>query len=238
MIKEVKDMLDLKKKKYASPPTYKQINSILSKGWKLTSINSMSCLDGETISIKKQDGYLLSFEKCNNNKEYYCLQRFIYYSLWSREEYDKAREEIEEYKSRGACIISTVLGDRVALTRYKEVVPPLLSCMKEKVDVLYYIILPKEYVRKHDEKKADNEMLTYLGFRVYPNVVFGMTYFALEMLVILIMLWGEITIDSISESGKVLFLFFLFCPCAKDCYLFFATVCTENNIPFDIVLVR
>ena len=214
-------MTATKKKRYYSPPTCKQINSILSKGWKLTSINSMSCLEGETISIKKQDGYLLSFEKCNNDEEYYCLQRFIYYNLWSKKEYDKAIEEIEEYKSRGACIISTVLGDRVALTRYKEVIPPLLSSLDNKVDVLYYIILPSKQVTKQNEKRAIDEMLTYLGFKTYPNVLFGMSLFLLIIVDIICVLWADVSFDFIFKSIGFLLPFILLCFCMKDCYYFF-----------------
>lgn len=214
-------MKDIKDKKYFSPPTCKQINAILSKGWKLTSINSKSCLGGEIISIKKEDSYLLSFDKCNVNEEYYCLQRFIYYTLWSVEEYTRAMEEIGEYKKQGACIISTILGNKVALTRFKEVIPPLLSSMEDKVDVLYYIILPKKWVNRQDEKKADDEMLIYLGFKTYPNVLFGMSLFVLLMIDVSLVLWAEVSFGFLFKSSAVILPFILFCFCIKDCYCFF-----------------
>lgn len=94
--------------------------------------------------------------------------------------------------------------------------------MDDKVDVLYYIIVPKMYVRKYDEEKSNDEMLTYLEFKVYPNVVFGMIFLLLDFIIIFCMVWAEIAIDFISELCQILSPLISFCFFARDCYCFFS----------------
>lgn len=160
-----------KRKTYFYNPTCKQINAILSQGWRITSVNSASCHMGNVTSVLQDpsDNFTLCFEQCDGGEEYYCLQRFLYYSLWSKEEYANAIAEIEEYRKQGACIIATLSVGRVGLTLGKQIVPPMLSVLgKDKVEILYYIIIPKNLVRDCDEEYSFDAMLSYLGFRVHP----------------------------------------------------------------------
>lgn len=214
-----------KKKTYIFAPTCKQINAILRKGWKVTFVNDIMCQKGDVISIpqEEQDGFSMLFEKCDNNEEYYCLQRFVYYTLWSEEEYAKAMEEIEAYRKQGAYIITALPSGKAALTWKKEIVPPLLSVLeKEKVDVLYYIIIPKAHVKDCDEERSFNEMLTYLGFRVYPDVVCRMSFLPCVILAVWNILIDEGAFLAFFNWSAFLVFFGLFCLGARDFFWFFS----------------
>lgn len=185
-------MQGIKKKKYSSPPTYKQINSILCERWKLTSINSVNCLNGGIVSIENDDKYLFLFEQCQEGEEYYCLQRFVYYSLWSQEQYQQAMKEIEEYKNQGAYIISTYSIEATDSVGDKVIVPPLLSTFPEaSVDIIYYIIIPRKYVMEQDERCSYDEMLKCLGAFTYANTYYNIHFLIVAISFLLMALWKE-----------------------------------------------
>ena len=165
-------MEKLKIKKYYGFPTYKRINSILSKGWKLVSVNSVLCREQNIVLVENKMINSFSFEKCDG--ECYCLQRFLYYSLWSEDDYTKAMQEIQEYQEQGAYIISTWHIDKTDIIKddfqnddKEAVVSKLFGDGRE---LLYYIILPKKKVKKQDKEKSYDAMLKFLGFDIYAIV--------------------------------------------------------------------
>ena len=196
-------MQGIKRKTYYSAPTYKQINSILKRGWKLTSFNSATCLKGEVISKKETDTYSFFFEKCTGSEEFYCLQYFIGYTLWSEEQYQQAVKKLEEYKKRGAYIISAYHATRGAMSEN----PALISSLEgEGEDLLYYIFLQKERVNEQDEESSYDAMLKFLGFSTYSNALHGLLLFVLFTLYTLLISFLSIL---------VVVCFFI-----KDCYYF------------------
>lgn len=162
----------MKKKKYFGFPTYKRINSILNNGWKLTSVNSALCKEKTIVLTENKKVNSFSFEK--SDKNYYCLQRFLYYTLWSEEEYLETMKEIEEYQRQGAYIISTwhieksdIIHDEFPKADVEAAVSKLVG---DGRDLLYYIILPEERVKKQDIEKSYDNMLKFLGFDIYATI--------------------------------------------------------------------
>lgn len=162
----------MKKMKYFGFPTYKRINSILNNGWKLTSVNSALCKEKTIVLTENKKVNSFSFEK--SDKNYYCLQRFLYYTLWSEEEYLETMKEIEEYQRQGAYIISTwhieksdIIHDEFPKADVEAAVSKLVG---DGRDLLYYIILPEERVKKQDIEKSYDNMLKFLGFDIYATI--------------------------------------------------------------------
>lgn len=173
-------------KNFFLAPTYQQINRILNKGWKLETVNSVSCVKGDVVSIDDSEKYSFSFKQCREGEQYYCIQRFLYYLLWSEKEYQQAIKEIEEYKEKGAYIISTYSAMVIDSLGSNVYVPPVLSAIPDKkVNILYYIIIPKKYVTEQEENCSYDAMLKCLGAinceRAYDGIYFllGAIIFAL-----------------------------------------------------------
>lgn len=223
----------IKKKIYFSPPTCKQINSILSKGWKPKSINSTLCIEGDMVSGGKSKRYFFSFEKCDNNEKYYCLQCFMLPALFSEEEYDKLIEEMEGYQKQGAYIISAwhikkdktsslrkeILGDAFLSDNVKSNV---INFFEEEQGFLYYIILPISKVKEQDKEQSYDGMLKYLAFRIYANI--DKWWLIIFLFLILnvgeVFVWGmkDLSVLQFINLGIFLFYFFYHFP---DYYYFF-----------------
>lgn len=210
-----------KKKIYFSPPTYKEINSILSKGWKLVSFNSTPCVKGDIISKQQTENtnYVFRFEKCDSDEQYYCLQCFVGYSMWSENQYQEIMGKIEQYRYNGAYIISVC---HAAIDDSTSDVPvPAFSSHKKGEDVLYYIIVPKRSVDERDEESSYDAMLKFLGFSRYSNALHGMILFVLFALyILLISLFGFSSLGILNVLSIICIILTL-CFYVKDCYYFF-----------------
>lgn len=212
----------MKNKKYFLAPTYQQINRILNKGWRLEAVNSVPCVKGDLVSIVDSEKYSFSFKQCRKGEQYYCLQRFLYYSLWSEKQYQQAIKEIEEYKEKGAYIISTYSAMVIDSLKPNVYIPPVLSAVPDKkVDILYYIILPKKYVTEQEENSSYDDMLKCLG-AINSQCAYDGIYFLLGAIIFALMaIW--------KESGFIyyclLFGFLIyslsFFSCIRDVFNFF-----------------
>ena len=228
-------MLPTKTKKYFLAPTYKQINSVLNKGYMLESVNSVPCMNEGIVSVENSEKYSFLFSQCQDNEEYCCLQYFIYYSLWSEEEYEQVMKGIEEYKEKGAYIISTYSVEVIDSLDSNASVPSVLSSFpEEKINTLYYIIIPKKYVTEQEENCSCDAMLKCLGAINYKYAYYG-SYFLVGAILFALMaiLKGSGYIFVCLLVGFLIYILGFFAY-IRDVFIFSATVYTENNIPFDI----